>query len=221
MPSEEVVKAQHITYDAQEKGGQWGQGGQQKGLICVWPTPWAGLFPVHRVFYFYAMSRDLNVQSEQSYTAREGNPRHAGLFSPTPGMPLCLLCEGLRNTGGRHRAGPSHQGHATRRCQMTSEHRQRALSTWHRHLMQAPNLNKNKGLGPASSLAKDTCPHSQIQWNPPPVDDKHPSQGCKHKWKWHLTGNMARQRMPWSGMAPSVSPSAQSQISSLLTLDTR
>lgn len=122
VPSEEVVKVQHITYDAQEKGGQWGLRYQQKGLVCAWPTPWPGLLPAHRVFYFYAMSRVLNVQSEQSYTAWEGNPRHAGLSSPTPGISLCLLCEVLRNTGGRHRAGPSHQGHATRRCQMTSEH---------------------------------------------------------------------------------------------------
>lgn len=78
--------------------------------------------------------------------------------------------------------------------------------------MQALNQSWNKGLGPAASLAKDTSD---------PED--------KQKWQWHGLFPLAM----WPGLGggpggcpgpkkePSVLASAQSQISSLLTLDTR
>lgn len=87
-------------------------------------------------------------------------------------------------------------------------------SAWAQAIMQAPNGSWGKGLGPAKSLAKDTC-----------------APEGKQKWQWH--GLFPLAMWPgrgclgggWGGCPGAkeelVSASAQSQISSLLTLDTR
>lgn len=92
--------------------------------------------------------------------------------------------------------------------------------------MQAPNLNKNKGLGPASSLAKDTCAlrvrsSGTLLWmTEAPQPGMQAQVEVASHWQHGQAEDALEGRVP-KGMAPSVSPSAQSQISSLLTLDTR
>lgn len=150
---------------------------------------------------------------------------------PQARMPPCLQYKVLRTTGAAYSAG-----HATLGCWMTSEH------TWPKSpsclgpviTCRPPTWVGKRGSGPAGSLVKDTCaPAGQIpEKHIMCVTQRIPQPGGQAKvavgWPLHV-GKAARQRMPWrrswrvSGGregAP-LSPSAQSQISSLLTLDTR
>lgn len=88
-----------------------------------------------------------------------------------------------------------------------------ALSAWHRHPMQAPSLNKNKGslsLRLRALLWMTEAPQPGMQAQ---------VEVASH-WQHGQAEDAVEGRVP-GAWAPSVSPSAQSQISSLLTLDTR